>query len=41
MDIEINGKKAGYIELKLFKDTPKTSENFKCLCTGEKKGVNG
>jgi cyclophilin family peptidyl-prolyl cis-trans isomerase len=26
----------GRIEFELFRDTPKTSENFKCLCTGEK-----
>ena len=26
----------GIIELELFSDTPKTSENFRQLCTGEK-----
>ena len=35
-DVTIGGKKAGRIEMDLFKDTPKTSENFRALCTGEK-----
>ncbi len=26
----------GRIEFELFKETPITAENFKCLCTGEK-----
>lgn len=43
MDIKIGGKKAGRIEIELFKKVvPKTAENFKCLCTGEKgKGTSG
>jgi cyclophilin family peptidyl-prolyl cis-trans isomerase len=36
-DIEIGGEEAGRIEFKLFgKIVPKTTENFRCLCTGEK-----
>jgi peptidylprolyl isomerase len=36
-DISIGGANAGRVEFELFADTvPKTAENFRALCTGEK-----
>eukprot|EP00283_Hemiselmis_rufescens_P002494 CAMPEP_0173426080 /NCGR_PEP_ID=MMETSP1357-20121228/5627_1 /TAXON_ID=77926 /ORGANISM="Hemiselmis rufescens, Strain PCC563" /LENGTH=162 /DNA_ID=CAMNT_0014389659 /DNA_START=42 /DNA_END=530 /DNA_ORIENTATION=- len=35
-DIEIGGAPAGRIVMELKDETPKTSENFRALCTGEK-----
>ena len=35
-DITIGGQGAGRVTIDLFANTPKTSENFRQLCTGEK-----
>lgn len=35
-DVSIGGEIAGRVTFQLFEDTPKTSENFRALCTGEK-----
>ncbi|CAE6433711.1 unnamed protein product [Rhizoctonia solani] len=35
-DITIGGQPAGRVVMELHDDTPKTSENFRALCTGEK-----
>ena len=36
-DITIGGQAAGRVVMELFADvTPKTAENFRALCTGEK-----
>ena len=41
-DVSIGGQAAGKIIMDLFASTPKTSENFRALCTGEKgKGQSG
>ncbi len=36
LDISIDKERLGRIEFELFADCPLTSENFRCLCTGEK-----
>ena len=36
MDIAYRHEDMGRIEFELYSDTPITSENFRCLCTGEK-----
>ena len=39
-DVDIGGEDAGRIEFELFADVvPKTAENFRALCTGEKEGL--
>jgi len=41
-DMTIGGVDAGRIEMELRADVvPKTAENFRALCTGEKNGANG
>jgi len=35
-DITIGGQAAGRIVFQLYSETPRTSDNFKCLCTGER-----
>jgi len=42
-DVTIGGKPSGRITMELYSDiVPKTAENFRCLCTGEKgKGKSG
>ena len=35
-DIDVNGQYIGRITFELYSETPKTSANFKALCTGEK-----
>ncbi|GAB7341445.1 hypothetical protein MBLNU457_7684t3 [Dothideomycetes sp. NU457] len=41
-DVTLAGEPLGRIKFELFSDvTPKTAENFRQLCTGESKGLNG
>jgi cyclophilin family peptidyl-prolyl cis-trans isomerase len=36
LSISIDDKTVGKLEIELFANTPKTSQNFESLCTGEK-----
>ena len=37
MDLQIGGRRAGRLVIELFADVvPRTAENFRCLCTGER-----
>ena len=37
LDLQIGGRRAGRLVVELFADVvPKTAENFRCLCTGER-----
>ena len=37
LDLQIGGRRAGRLVIELFADVvPKTAENFRCLCTGER-----
>ena len=40
-DVNIGGREAGRITMELYADTPRTSENFRALCTGEKGETEG
>ena len=35
LEVGVKGESFGIIEFELFSNTPKTSENFRQLCTGE------
>ncbi len=35
-DLQVGGESAGRVVFGLYADTPRTSENFRALCTGEK-----
>ncbi len=42
MDFAVDTTYYGRVEVELYADTPKTSENFRCLVTGERgKGTLG
>jgi peptidyl-prolyl isomerase G (cyclophilin G) len=36
LDVSIGGSRAGRVEIQLFAGLPRTTENFRSLCTGER-----
>ena len=41
IELQIRSQNAGKLDIELFENTPKTSQNFYHLCKGDKQGQNG